>query len=151
METATATTTADETDARPMPDDMAVMAEFASEELQDHRWEAAGRSFAYWYDGVPSFAEGEFDDWTSRDYRTTMVQCLHAGPTDTITDPDGTAWRLRATFQVSPERPCEMIGGVHGGEAACPFCGATYGNPHGHAYIGEGWVEAVYLADDEEA
>ena len=94
---------------------------------------------AYWYEGVPEWAEGHF----SRDerhspsgrYRTLIVACVDDKPTV----PEG--WRLVRLYHSASERDCAWCGTGTGNEASRSTCRLCEGD--GLLYWGEEWCEIV--------
>jgi hypothetical protein len=111
-------------------------------------------SYLYNYDGPPEYAD--FDDRHDRDYVTVVTQALYSPIEPILTSADGSIYRLRADYSSSGETECCYRSGApedaivkaeqaHNGE--CPYCATPVGEAHGHIYIGDGWIEAVYRRD----
>lgn len=130
--------------------DVQLMGLFASEELDGRKWELEGRSFAYWYDGVPGFAEEDFEQARGHERRTVLMETMFSEAPPTVTAENGVTWTLLRTYSAGAERECPGRGEVHEGDKECPICQAAPGEQHGHAYVGECWVEAVYQCDEED-
>jgi hypothetical protein len=111
-------------------------------ELSDEPWSYC----AYWYDGVPEYAESDFRDWTTRTYRTAVLPGYPWYPDKTVQD-GGEVWTLVRDYRNSGEAECpgrqtpEM-------PLPCELCEAETGD-HGYIYIGEG-CEAVYRLEEPE-
>lgn len=141
-------------------------------ELEDESW----GGFKYWYDGVPSYAEGDFDDWALKEYHTGIGNYMGKGPSETyknpIKDEDG-EWEYQRHYTTSGETDCPVCGAgsdnvylneyyeekynVEDGadapdKAECPLCETEKKDQPGVVYIGDGWAEVVFenVAVDED-
>lgn len=99
-------------------------------ELMDEPWkpsDADGREWTvtYWFDGVPEYAESEYD-WTGNTYRTAIRDEMFGPMPDVLVDSLGTYNRV-GSFRSS-------------GEAELP--------DQSYAYIGDGWSEIVYQLEE---
>lgn len=108
----------------------------------------ANFKFTYWYADVPSYAESDFTDWSTAEYRTVVRDEMFGQVPETVADMDGT-WDVVARFSSSGE--CECPGRRDDGQFArempvpCPYCEiGEEDKDHGYIYIGDGWAEIVY-------
>lgn len=114
----------------------------------------------YWYEGVPEYAESDFDTYAET-YRTTVECALYGRPAVELFDADGARWVFQQSFSHSGETQCPGADDdEHGGKVTaahtaggteCYLCGESEGDEHGYIYLGDGWVEAVYRLEDREA
>jgi hypothetical protein len=122
------------------------------------------RDFRYWYEGAPGYVAHEYRNET-RDLRTVVCCALFGMPPAIMWDAStGDRWARIADFRSSGETECpgqhedggnlvteaQTTFGVDApniGQAVCPLCEARLGEPHGMIYIGDGWVEALYVRE----
>lgn len=114
--------------------------------------DGAEHVFSYSYDGAPEYTEGQFSD-AEDDYRVfTAIGCyVYSAPPARITV-GGRVYELKATFVSSGECACPCDGcdeDPFEGQI-CPYCEREIGEEHGCAYLGEGWLEAVYVTEESE-
>jgi hypothetical protein len=130
-------------------------------ELEDTPW--AG--YQYWYEGVPDYAERDFD-WTRGEFKTVIVTGGGMAPSpEKEMAVDGEVWELQEYYNNSGETECAVCGyGVGdfwkegfeeeygrppGPGDSCGLCEYKMKDMPGYIYIGEGY-EAVYKLIEEE-
>jgi hypothetical protein len=94
-----------------------------------------GRTYRYWYEGVPEYATSDYRD--DRRRLITVAVCELYGEAEA---PDG--WERLATFDTSGETSCPWCGegtGNEDGRENCPLCEGD-----GLIYLGDGWREVVF-------
>lgn len=141
-------------------------------ELDDSAWKVGEKTIApYWYEGAPEYAASDFRDLENV---RTAVHCALYGSSPERIDDEGGAWVRKGEFQTSGETECLFHSGapedmpvkrdqchmvasyprkhlvgtfakLTAKHAECPFCGARLGEDHGVIYLGDGWVETVYV------
>ena len=146
-------------------------------ELDGSIWKEGETTIApFWYEGVPEYASGDFDDLENA---RTAVHCALYGESAERIVVEGGAWVRKGEFLSSGETECcyrsgapedakvkrdqcrlvkafpkHRTGGGYSPKdltakhAECPFCGERLGEDHGYIYLGDGWVETVYAFED---
>lgn len=123
-------------------------------ELSDkpQRYSAPGKTmgeFEYLYDGQPEHAEGRHEFQESDCF--TVVGCYFYGAPETeilLRDKHGRfagVFVLKAIYSSSGECACPCDGCDDYDDEICPFCGREPGDEHECAYLGDGWLEVVYV------
>lgn len=124
-----------------------------TDEDSDHQY-----GFAFYYDGVPSYARPDFEhlDENHYDYFTAVSCELYGSSLDElITVEDGKLYKKLKVYTNSGETECPGKSdgdGVVTEEQAdpsgfCPYCDESIGDEHGYIYLGDGWCEVVYMHD----
>jgi hypothetical protein len=124
-------------------------------ELEDKPW----NGFAYHYEGVPEWAQADFNDHYDRGYHTIVSCFLFGGPSQRLVDTTG-VWTLQTVFSSSGETECPLreldpdeVDAVYRHRQEqfnrpaierCFLCDEKRGDDHGYIYLGDGWAEAVY-------
>jgi hypothetical protein len=111
-------------------------------------------TFTYWYDGLPDWCAHDYKDRYDATYRTVVRHCLWGLPPETVLE-KGVTWRRKAHFVSSGETECCLkepwendVLELHS-KRPCEYCEAQEGEEHGYIYLGDGWCEVIYRADDE--
>lgn len=102
--------------------------------------------FTYTYDGPPEYASSEELSDLDECNSFTAIGCyIYSSPPAQVTI-KGTSYKLRATYSSSGETtcPCDGCDEDPFEDQVCPYCKREPGEEHGCAYLGEGWLEAVY-------
>ncbi len=128
-------------------------------------------TWRYWCEDAPSYVtereEPELHPEWPATCRTVVTCAIHGGVRRVFFDAeDGKKWELLKYFTSSGEAPCPVPENhpskVRRSEAKlqppnqyrdrpkqrraeCVMCGERIGEEHGYLYLGDGWVEAVYV------
>jgi hypothetical protein len=118
-------------------------------ELEDKPWVVGNHHYAFWYEGVPEYAESDFKD--SGQYRTVILTNLGYGcnPDPEISDQDG-VWEFKQEFVSSGEAGCPFEEDGEPTDVECEICEAPAGGEHGFVYLGES-VELVYRLREDNS
>lgn len=127
-------------------------------ELYDTAWEAVDvdgepAPQRYWYCDPPEYAGADFDDKHTAEYRTVVCCCLFGMPDEELFY-RGRKWTRVGSYTSSGEAECRAGQDGDGVDHAvtderCPHCAEAKGDAHGYIYLGDGWAEVVYRAEDE--
>ena len=119
-------------------------------ELADEPWRPLGADgtawvFPYWHDGVPEYAEADFDDVYEATYRT--VVCDDTLPDVVIDADDGASWQLVKFYSNYGETECPRRQADDPADGLpCDLCGED--DEHGVIYFSDRWGETVYKQDE---
>jgi len=105
-------------------------------------------TWRYWYDDAPEYAARECAVEFPATTRTVVTCALYGGVRRAFYDANGKRWELLKFFTNSGETECPRKDETIPEGAHCDLCDGTTSAKHGFIYLGDGWVEAVYVCSD---